>query len=141
MDHIQWLKATTKGDSVRAIARTTKLPNRTLASQIERGRISAENVIAIAIGYGFHPVTSLIDCDYLPARFATTADPIAALREVSEDALAEEVLRRMKLVGDHTALTTPVDELVDDAEFRLRSHRVRLERDIKDADDSVGKRA
>ncbi|MDH6199249.1 lambda repressor-like predicted transcriptional regulator [Mycobacterium frederiksbergense] len=114
MDHIEWIKATTKGDATRAIGRAANIPDRTVASQIDRGHISAENVIAIAIAYGVHPVTALIDCGYLPARYATTADPVAALRSVSEDDLADEVLRRMKLAGDHTVLTTPVDELLSD---------------------------
>lgn len=119
MDHIEWLSATAKDDSSRVIGRRSGVSFRTIADQIERGRISAENVIAIAIGYDVYPVTALIDCDYLPAQYATKADPVAALREVSEDALAEEVLRRMKLVGDHTVFTTPIDELIasaDDAE-------------------------
>ena len=116
MDHIEWLSATAKDDSSRVIGRRSGVSFRTIADQIERGRISAENVIAIAIGYDVHPVTALIDCDYLPAQYATKADPVAALREVSEDALAEEVLRRMKLVGDHTVFTTPIDELVDSSD-------------------------
>lgn len=114
MDHMEWLSATAKDDSSRAIGKRSGVSFRTIADQIDRGRISAENVIAIAIGYGRHPVTALIDCDYLPAQYATEADPVAALRKVSEDALADEVLRRLKLSGDHTALTTPIDELVGD---------------------------
>lgn len=116
MDHMEWLSATAKDDSSRAIGKRSGVSFRTIADQIDRRRISAENVIAIAIGYGRHPVTALIDCDYLPAKYATEADPIAALRKVSEDALADEVLRRLKLAGDHTAFTTPVDELIADRE-------------------------
>lgn len=112
MDHIKWLSGAAKDDSSRVIGKRSGVSFRTIADQIDRGRISAENVIAIAIGYGVHPVTALVDCDYLPAKYATTADPVAALRKVSEDALADEVLRRMRLAGDHTALTTPIDELV-----------------------------
>jgi hypothetical protein len=111
MKHTHWLAATAGGDSPRAIGTRSGVPWRTVNDQIRRNNISAENVIAIAIGYGKHPVTALIDCGYLEARFATEADPIAALRQVSEDDLADEVLRRMKLVGDHTVLTTPIHEL------------------------------
>ncbi|MEB3023444.1 MULTISPECIES: hypothetical protein [Mycolicibacter] len=96
MQHTEWLSATAKGDSRREIGRRSGISFRTIADQIDRGRISAENVIAIAIGYGQHPVTALVDCEYLPAHFAGTADPVAALREASVDELAEETLRRMK---------------------------------------------
>lgn len=113
MEHNEWVTQATKGDSARAIGKKAKVSFRTIYDQIERGRISAENVIAIAIGYGHHPVTALVDCGYLDAEYANTADPVAALRQVSEDDLADEVLRRMKLAGDHTALSTPLDELVE----------------------------
>jgi len=115
MDHIEWLARITKGDSARGIGRTAGISFRTIADQIERGRISAENVIAVAIGYGAHPVTALVECGYIPANYAAEADPVAALRTVSEDDLAEEVLWRMKLVGDHCVLTAPIDELLADA--------------------------
>lgn len=117
MTHTEWVTKVTKGDSARGIGRTAGISFRTIADQIERGKISAENVIAVAIGYNAHPVTALVDTGYLPAEYLRSGDPVAALRLVSEDALAEEVLRRMRLVGDHTAFTTPVDDLA-----RQREH-------------------
>lgn len=112
MKHTEWVARVTKGESVRGIGRVAQIPFRTISDQLDRHRLSAENVIAIALGYGEHPVTALIDCGFLPPHFANEADPIAALRKVSEEALAEEVLYRMKLAGDHTVLTTPIDELL-----------------------------
>ena len=113
MNHRSWVTTATGGAAIRAISRATGIPDRTLSDQLDRNRVTAEHVIAIAIAFGAHPVTALIDCDYLPPRYASIGDPIASLRMVSEDALADEVLRRMKLVGDHTTLTTPIDELLE----------------------------
>lgn len=111
MKHVKWLEDVTGGDSVRAVARVSGIPSRTVADQVKKGRFSPESVIAIAVGYARHPVTALVDCGYLPEQFALTADPVAALRQASDDDIAAEVLRRMKLGGNHAALTTPVDEL------------------------------
>lgn len=105
---------------------------RTIGDQRDRDRISAENVIAIAIGYGRHPVTALIDCGYLPARYATEADPIIALRKVSEDELAAEVLRRMKLAGDHVTLATPIDELPQLRAARERKQKPNYNDEVQD---------
>lgn len=137
MDHIRWLKAVTKDDSVRSIGRTADIPERTVASQVDRKEISAGNVIKIAMGYNHHPVTALIDCGYLPAKYATAADPVAALRKVSEEELADEVLRRMNLAGDHRMLTMPLDELLElraaadgtDGGADPKAKRARLARD------------
>lgn len=85
---------------------------RTLYTQREKGRISAENVIAIAVAYGHHPVGALVDTGYLDAKWAEQVDPARALHTVTEDELADEVLRRMKLgVERGGPLDTPVDEL------------------------------
>lgn len=111
MEHSEWLHATTNGDSAREIGRRTGISFRTITSQITRNNISAENVIEIAAEYGRHPVRALVDCGYLGASYATTTDPATALRMVSEEDLADEVLRRMKLDGEHEAFTTPVSDL------------------------------
>lgn len=112
MDHKKWLEEVTNGESVRAAAIAAGIPQRTLAGQADKGHISAENVIAIAIAYQTHPVGALVDTDYLDEKWAQSVDPARALREVTEDELADEVLRRMKLgVETGGALDTPIDEL------------------------------
>lgn len=111
MKHSDWLDQTTDSESVRAIARRIDIPQRTLANQVDRDHISPENVIAIGIEYTGHPVRALVDTDYLPEQYAADVDPVTALRTVTEEELADEVLRRMKLPGAHDTFTTPVDEL------------------------------
>lgn len=132
MDHSKWLAETVGGDKDRTIGERSGVPWRTIGDQRDRDRISAENVIAIAIGYGRHPVTALIDCGYLPARYATEADPIIALRKVSEDELAAEVLRRMKLAGDHVTLATPIDELPQLRAARERKQKPNYNDEVQD---------
>lgn len=110
MEHTDWIGGITESESVRAIAIKAGIPQRTLAGQVEKNRISAENVIAIAIAYDQHPVGALVDTGYLEEKWANQIDPTRALREVSEDDLADEVLHRMNKNG---ALDMPIDELIE----------------------------
>lgn len=111
MEHTEWLASVTDRDSARTIAKRSGVPGRTVLNQMEKGRLSAENVIRIADGYGQSPVRALVDTGFIDEQWAETVDPITALRQVSEEDLADEVLRRMKLPGAHEVLDTPVDEL------------------------------
>lgn len=112
MEHEEWLTKTTRGASVNAAANRAKIVQRTLARQIERGKIDAESVIKIAVAYSENPVHALVDTDYLEAKYAVKVSPEVALRLVSEEALADEVLRRMKIgVSTNSPLTTPLDEI------------------------------
>lgn len=111
MKHTDWINTTTGNESVRATALKAGLAQRTLANQIEKDRISAENVIAIAIAYGAHPVRALVDTGYLDEKYARTVDPMTALRSVTEDQLADEVLRRMKRGLKTDEFTTDINDL------------------------------
>lgn len=111
MKHQKWIYAICGSDSVRRIAIKSGLPQRTLANQIEKDAISAENVIKIAIAYDAHPVRALVDTGYLDEKYARSVDPATAVKEVSEEVLANEVLARMHRGLQTDALTTPVDEL------------------------------
>ncbi|WP_018296510.1 hypothetical protein [Corynebacterium lubricantis] len=111
MRHSEWLQKASGEASPREIDKVTGISFRTIHDQAKREHITAENIIKIAEGYGHNPVTALIDTGYLEAKWATATDPIAALQAVSEEALADEVLRRMKHGLETDNLTTPVDEL------------------------------
>lgn len=111
MEHTEWLAEISHRASEREVGRQSGVPFRTINSQMKRGRISAEVVIRIAEGYGKSPVRALVDTGYLDEQWAETVDQITALRQVSEEDLADEVLRRMKLPGAHEVFDTPVDEL------------------------------
>lgn len=111
MEHNEWLHRVTDGDPINAIARKANIVPRTFARQVDRNHIDAESVIAVAVAYGSHPVRALIDTDYLDEHWAAGIDPVAAIREVTEEQLTSEVLRRMKMGLKTDALTTPIDEL------------------------------
>lgn len=111
MNNSEWLEKVTNNASVNAAANRAGIVQRTLSRQVERGEISAENVIAIAIAYGAHPIRALVDTGYLDEKYARTVDPMTALRSVTEDQLADEVLRRMKRGLKTDVLTTDINDL------------------------------
>ena len=111
MNNSEWLEKVTNNASVNAAANRAGIVQRTLSRQVERGEISAENVIAIAIAYGAHPVRALVDTGYLDEKYARTVDPMTALRSVTEDQLADEVLRRMKRGLKTDEFTTDINDL------------------------------
>lgn len=122
MTHTEWLEGVTGGDSPRKIESRTGVPFRTVTSQKNRGTISAENVIKIAIGYGAHPVGALVETGYLDARYAETIDPKMAARLLSEGEVADEVLRRMKLGVKSDVLTTDINVVADERSNARRLH-------------------
>lgn len=113
MDTREWLKAITRGDSLRTIEKKTGVSYGTVNSQ-RTTRVSAENVIAIARGYGIPPVSALVETEYLTADEGDVGDPKTAIHNATEEDLASEVLRRMKLPGLHSVFTTPLDDLIGD---------------------------
>lgn len=112
-NHKEWLDQVTNSSSNREVSKLSGVPMRTIYNQLEKGSLSPENVIAIAVAYGHHPVGALVDTGYLDEKWATQVDPAHALRTVTEDQLADEVLRRMNIGKAHGALDVPVDELTE----------------------------
>ena len=114
MEHSEWLQKVSKGDSINASANKAGIQQRTLARQVDREHIDAESVIALAIAYGIHPVGALVETEYLDEKWANQIDPFLAVRKLTDEQILEEILRRMKLPGDHREFTTPVDELIEE---------------------------
>lgn len=114
MEHSEWLQKVSKGDSINASANKAGIQQRTLARQVDREHIDAESVIALAIAYGIHPVGALVETEYLDEKWANQIDPFLAVRKLTDEQILEEILRRMKLPGDHREFTTPVDELINE---------------------------
>lgn len=113
MEHTEWIAAIAGNDSSRTIAKKSDIPDRTVLNQMDKGRFSAENVIRIAEGYSKSPVRALVDTGYLDEEWAKTVDPETAIWSLSEEAIANHVLERMKLPGTHKVFQTPVDELAE----------------------------
>lgn len=111
MRHMEWFEETTRGSTVNAAAAKAGVVQRTLARQLDKGLISAENVIKIALAYDVHPVGALVSTGYIDSSYAEAIDPKTAVQLISEEDLASEVLRRMKLGRNTATLTTPISEL------------------------------
>lgn len=122
MEHSEWLQKVSKGDSINASANKAGIQQRTLARQVDREHIDAESVIALAIAYGIHPVGALVETEYLDEKWANQIDPFLAVRKLTDEQILEEILRRMKLPGDHREFTTPVDELIEERHNSENSH-------------------
>lgn len=131
MNHNEWAHQTTEGASARSIARTAGLPPRSVQNWIDRDRFPSDAVISIAIAYGVHPVGALVATGYLDAKYAREVDPVTVLQTISEDALADEVLRRMKLGRGAGVFDVPIDELTQ-ADFEQAAPLVG---DVDDTDD------
>ena len=110
MNAKEWLRVTTT-DPLNEIARRAGIPQRTLYNQLERRSLAAENVIKVADAYGVHPLRALIDCGYVDAGWAELPDVDTALRRATDDQLADEILRRLKLAHGSTVFDEPIDDL------------------------------
>lgn len=115
MNHKEWLEKTTD-DSVNAIAQKIDVKQRTLAAQLDRNHLTPENVIKIAEHYKSHPVGALVETGYLSEKWASEIDPSLAVKKLTDEQILEEILRRLKLPGDHREFVTPVDELIEERE-------------------------
>lgn len=111
MDLNTWIAEITGGTTPQEIATAADLPVRTVQHQLSTGRMSLENRILIGVAYGHHPLRTLIEWEVVNPEWERIPDIDAALRLATEDQLADEVLRRMKLGVNTEALTTPVDDL------------------------------
>ena len=121
MKHSEWLDQTAGDASEREIAKRAGISNTTIHGQIQRGHFPAESVIRIAEAFDHHPVTALIDTGHLGAKWAARADAREALRDATDEDLAEEILRRMKRGTASRTLTTDVDQLEQARSKRTKS--------------------
>lgn len=110
MELNEWIAGITD-DTAQDIAAKAGLPKRTVQHQMNTGRMSIENIIKIAAAYSHHPLRTLIEWEIIDPAWASVPDIEAALRLATEDQLADEVLRRMKLAPDATLGDKTVDEL------------------------------
>lgn len=110
-NHREWFE-TIAADTVSGAARRIGVPQRTLASQLERSSINPVLVIALAKEFGIHPVRALVDTGYLEAKWAVEVDPASALRRVSARELVEETFRRMTAADEKfNQIAASIDQL------------------------------
>jgi hypothetical protein len=116
--NIHELLAKITDDSGRSIAKKAGLNERTVLHQISKDRMPVENIVTIAATYGYSPVRALIDYGVMDESWANIPDIEGALREASDEQLADEFLRRMKL-----APNPEWDAPVGDLEAKRRARR------------------
>lgn len=106
MEHTEWMKRVTRGDSYRRVAELAGVNDRTLANQMRAGELRPELVIKIAEAYEESPVIALVDLGFMSARWITEPGVVTALSRATDEELTDELLRRLRLIEDE-----PVDEL------------------------------
>ncbi|MCT1450614.1 hypothetical protein [Corynebacterium sp. p3-SID1194] len=106
MEHTEWMKRVTRGDSYRRVAELAGVNDRTLANQMRAGELRPELVIKIAEAYEESPVIALVDLGFMSARWITEPGVVTALSRATDEQLTDELLRRLRLIED-----VPVDEL------------------------------
>lgn len=132
MEHNDWFTQTTKNATVNAVANKAGIVQRTLARQIERGHIDAENAIKIAIAYNVHPVRALVDTGYLEEKYAQEVDITTAIQTADEMVIVDEVLRRMRKGEASENFTKPADQVAKERNLSVVS-------DASDIDDGTVK--
>lgn len=120
--HMQWLTRLTAGDSGRTIAQKAGASVATINRQIGKEEVTAENVIAIARGYGQSPVEALAQTGYL------TADEASGLpRESLADLLTDQELIRalaLRVDDNEDAWEGTFTEVVDNVSHLPSNDRV-----------------
>ena len=106
MEHTEWMKRVTRGDSYRRVAELAGVNDRTLANQMRAGELRPELVIKIAEAYEESPVIALVDLGFMSSRWITEPGVVTALSRATDEELTDELLRRLRLIEDE-----PVDEL------------------------------
>lgn len=124
MEHSKWFERITAGDSALNASKTARprLNNATLSRQLNKSQISAENVIAIARGYGQSPVEALAQTGYLAADEASGL-PRESLADLLTD---QELIRALALRVDDNedAWEGTFTEVVDNVSHLPSNDRV-----------------
>ncbi|MGF7120401.1 transcriptional regulator [Rhodococcus sp. BE178] len=94
MDHKQWLAELTT-DTTNGAAEKAGITPATLFRQLSRGRISAENVIALSRAYGKKAGDELVHTGFLERSDIEGVGIESALRLASSRQMLDEIDRRM----------------------------------------------
>lgn len=105
-EHTEWLRAITKGDSVRRVSELAGISHVTLSRQLRAGTLTTDTVIHVANAYGESPVAGLIKLGFVSNRWLHELGVASSLMMASDEQLTDELLRRLRLLPDK-----PVDEL------------------------------
>lgn len=120
-----YFKART-GDSIRAIAQRAGVTQSTLNRQlVGTTDLTVHTVVAICRAYDLELAPAFIACGFITEPEARTFNRSASLREVSEEELLKELLRRTAEGQASALLTDPIDsKLLDDVLGEVEDARV-----------------
>lgn len=104
MDTIDWYTETTDGDTTNAVATKAGLVTTTLARQLERQKLTAETVAAIAGAYGRDVLDALVIAGLITNEQIDRHAARATLGAATDKEIADEVWRRMNDGRDHPAI-------------------------------------
>ena len=114
MDARTWLETITD-DQPGTVAKKAGIPRRTIYHQLERGTFPIDSIIKITDAYGANVLDALVEAEFITEDEAAlkevAPDVVAALRLASDEQLTDEVLRRLRIVRNHSLYDTPIDEL------------------------------
>ena len=90
----EWYTRTTGGDSFNKVGRKSGRDPSAISKAAAKGwKLSAETVIAIALGYGQNPIDALIACGFIPPMDGTHG---VTLEQATNQQLLDEIEKRMK---------------------------------------------
>ncbi len=95
MKHDAWIRSLPGKPSITAAARAAGIQKTTLIRQLDRGTVSAENVIEIARAYDVSPVDALVTTGHLRADEVKIVGVSIALGHATNHDLLEEVNQRV----------------------------------------------
>lgn len=114
MDHEAWLAGIT-ADTTNGAAERAGITPATLFRQLKRGKVSAENVIAIARAYGRRAGDELVATGYLAPEDLEGVGVLPALKSATNKQLLEEIDGRMA-AGMGDVFSEPVGSVAPDRE-------------------------
>lgn len=110
MNITEWLTEQT-GKTLPEIAKDTGISRRTLYHQVERGKVTVENLTTIARTYNISVVQALLAANILVANDLNLPKVELALRRATDEQLTGEILRRLR--NGSQAYDNTVDEAID----------------------------
>lgn len=107
-EHTEWLRAITKGDSLRRVSELAGISHVTLSRQLRAGTLTTDTVIHVANAYEESPVAGLVELGFISERWLEEMGVASSLMLASDEQLTDELLRRLRLLPDE-----PITDVAD----------------------------
>lgn len=94
-EQLEWLRELTSGESIRSIAKTIGVPQRTLHTHASIGALTPEEIVLISRQYGRNPIDSLAQLGFLTWEEVSDSGKQSAAEELPIKQLIEIVVDRL----------------------------------------------